>query len=125
MNDDLDTKSDAELNKLFAVEVAGWRFHKGNPKEEWVTLHDDWWISKEPCDRRGAATMFKRVHAFTTDANDVLTWLERWRYADIEWNRITMLWTVSLQQGQFTGSAPSLPRATVLAILRDQREQRT
>lgn len=62
MTDSLDSKTDGELNELFAVEVAGWM-----RSEERAC---DWWIP-------GAGLAQGEPLVFCTDANAVLPFLPR------------------------------------------------
>ncbi len=43
--------------------------------------------------------------------HQALAYLQTWRYADITWSRVTMLWTVSLQNGMHVASAHTLEEA--------------
>lgn len=118
MNDDLDQKSDAELNKIFAEEVAGWVNVRPYIR---TRTHDGLRILKGHPDRQSTE---RRVPDFATDANAVLPWLEKWRYSDIYWNRITMLWQVRLQNGDHEASASTLARAAAIALIRGERGNR-
>lgn len=65
MTDDLDNKTDRELNEIFAEEVAGWTPHRGLMHTEFSRGSE--WLTDAP--------------RFCTDANAVLPWLgnHHWR----------------------------------------------
>lgn len=113
MNDKLESKSDAELNELFAVEILGRTISRdtGEPAmsvPEKTPGFDSW----------------APIPDFCSNFTLVKPFIENWRYADIEWNRITMLWTVSFQQGEYVASDMSLPRAAVVAMLYGKQGRR-
>jgi hypothetical protein len=103
-----DSLTDAQLNELFAVEVAGWS------SGGWSAWHKE----DEGTDR------VIREPAFTTDANAVLPWLEKGGE-----------WQASKRQGQWMVSfyepkgdmyahlsvAPTFARAAVIALIRAVR----
>lgn len=102
MNDNLDQKTDEELDQIFALEVARWRRNLS------------WWVDRDGKTRDDSH--------FCASANKVLPWLEKWRYSEIDWNRITLLWTVQLQNGECVGSAATFARAAVIAMIRGNRK---
>ncbi len=120
MTDELEQLTDAQLSAVFAVEVAGWRFHKGDPNEQWVALHDDWWICSAECDKRPAQSMFKEVHPFATSADAVLPHLERYgpyvhcEICATEWH-VTIL---DYDGNSVVGIGQSFARAACLALIR-------
>ncbi len=139
MKDELDTLPNERLDELFAIEVAGWRFHMADPKESWVVMHEDWWISKDEIDRRGPTTMFKRPHNFCSDANAVLPWLEKaytWSKGTVgsavtvyslEKHPVIADETIMLPRGHHwneTQPAVHFARAAVIALIRSRRPKR-
>lgn len=103
MSDDLDYKSDAELNELFAVELAGM---------EQVTRA----LWAFPGDLPQSLT-------FCASADAVLPWLEKHRYLRILFCRETPVrWEVAKEDSPTVYAvASSFPRAAVIALIRAKR----
>ncbi len=128
MSDDLDNKSDAELNELFAVEVAGWQV--GNHGLFWDSDNREAHIIKggllhQKRTAMGLPSEPQFCVDFCTDANAVLLWLEKgaWNlwFEGKQWYRVTV--EVGLV-GEYDGHAPTFARAAVLALIRGARAKR-
>lgn len=121
--DDLDAKTDAELNELFLREVAGW-FPEPNNKSFWRTHwprdNDNFKGYQGPEPSHFHNVMLPRP---CTDANAVLPWLEkekRWEinyFGDAQWKEKAYCAEVR----GFRVLAPTFARAAVLALLRAKR----
>lgn len=113
--DDFSAKTDRELEELFVREIAAW--HNGDEKNGEYRGYQ--------YDAKGNITQLGlHVPCFCSSADAVMPWLERWRYADLEWNRITESWQVSLQRGEFVGRADTFARAAVIALIRAKRAEK-
>jgi hypothetical protein len=82
MTDNLSQLSDAELSKVFAVEVAGWTPHA---------------VEKKKChDPEGLSCYWSDVPPFATSANDVLPWLNGYDWTAESHNgafvKVTVFW---------------------------------
>lgn len=116
MSDDLDTKTDAQLDELFAVEVAGWH----RQEERWPSQpYTRWtWRDKPGGDIRACDLRF------TTDANAVLPWLEKhgWKgTSDGQRAAVVVLAGPDQQVHEVRGIAPTFARAAVIALIRAKR----
>lgn len=130
MPDELDSLSDNALNELFAVEAAGWKFHRAIS-----TLSEGvWW---RPLDEmRNGKPQFQTYEgltpAFCTDANAVYPFCQTHDNVVIVFN--TGSWSVEIQKehgsmevegydietiGEADG--PNLARAICTALLRARR----
>ena len=140
MSDDLETKTDAELNNLFAVEVAGWI-----PKSHgllWDAVGSRSHIIADGVLHRkrtqmGLPTDKPFLVDFCTDANAVLPWLEKYgvtHYYTASRGHIVMLYLHGTDKNGTPSSScagyymePNPPttfaRATVIALLRAKRAQ--
>ncbi len=146
MNDNLDTLNDAELNEAFAVEVAGWlpRWHifkrglyfrpnaagytskeseAGLFTEEEAKAYE--YPHDEPVTIRRAA-----LGQFSTDANAVLPWLEKYDPVSVTWTGKS--WAVTIMEETGSGEtydvptiaeadAASFATAACIALLRAKR----
>ncbi len=96
MTDNLDTLSDAELNRAFTIEVTGEHFTHGTEEK------------------------------FCTDANAVLHWLEKagsWTQDFDPFVPIPMRYRVYLRRFDIEGVASIPARAAVIALIRAKRAQ--
>lgn len=110
-------KTDDELKALFAEHYDGFQ-------ETWITPR-----KRVMCGRRGS-TDIVTVPSYTTDANAVLPWLEKWKRADRRMVRIQFYncWRVLLlskvdaedpwEVVEHSAEADTFPRAAVIALLR-------
>ncbi len=135
---DLDTKTDAELNALFAEEVEGYRWlgvidtALDNPRPptsyllppESVYVKDPpagWITCQKPTNR------FKRqdtgsVPSYCASADAVMPWLEQWSLVDAIRLPIGR-WHIGINPGEemASGEAPTFARAAVIALIRAKR----
>lgn len=128
MSDDLDSKTDRELDELFATTVAGW----GIVPTENGQLYG---YKNNAISYDVAAMPPQAIPEFTTSADDVLPWLEnhRWK-APCEETTVTIFrdsgkWTVILPAASwndsgFSGTAPTFAKAACLALLRAKRAEK-
>ncbi len=143
MTDDLDSKSDGELNELFSVEVAGFVLFTGvgEPPMSEAQRAEPW------CQRTrdgifyiGEPYKLSHHHApqtwgymwtrpkYCADANAVLPWLKKW-HSGHGWNGETYVVTVThlnphlRESRQWFGMSPSFARASVIALLRAKRAE--
>lgn len=142
--DTLDQATDAELNELFAVEVAGFIMHPTSSEpsmsrldvpEKWC-YRDRWdqFYIGDPYDCRNLGLEHKWGYmwhrpVFATDANTVLLWLEKhptieiYRVYQLGGNGLVdeslpLLWSVSIGG---PSAAPTFARAACLALIRARR----
>lgn len=99
MNDNLDTLSDAELSAVFAVELAGFRWFKWGDHPDamrFLCAPRSDQGSFRPTDFHTAnhSGSMREVPSFATDANAVLTWLEKWPLVEI--HLVSGEWQVAL-----------------------------
>lgn len=122
MSDELESKTDAELNELFAVEVAGWRWHTfpngALPSvKHWKDADDKY-------------TSIHTAGNVCTDANAVLPWLEKHPNAVLV--LVDGAWHCDLNCEEGAGEtfnivtvasseAKTFARAAVLALIRAKR----
>lgn len=110
MTDQLDQAADAQLNELFAVEVAGW-IPTGESSRGLECIVD------EPEHAHMA------VANFTADANEVIPWLQQHGpYLSIE--ICGLEWHIRIGDYDFSrnvGISQSFCRAAVIALLRAKR----
>jgi len=124
MTDDLDTKTDAQLSEIFAVEVAGWKRAFIKKRNGWVS-------------EKGFAPL---PPLFAEDANDVLPWLEKnyevhINYADRPfgenfvsqysdaWHYTVTVWPKHDERG-WQGEAKTFARAACIALIRSKRSEK-
>lgn len=132
MTDDLDSKTDVELDKLFALEIAAWQTAKCSaqcpierggmrlPNYFFDGEMDAWW---HPTNERSTG-VYAVPPKFATSADVVLPWLARHHYEAfnnagggvqirLHLDYRTLAWS----------SAPFIPfaRAAVIALLRAKR----
>jgi len=122
MTDDLDTKTDANLSEIFAVEVAGWTFTLGTVEK--------WWRDGDG-DFRGAG--FINLPHFATSADAVLPWMEvdflgKHGNCDMDYRTDSKEWRAHIytDDGDFSvGSiSPKFARTACIARIRAEREKR-
>ncbi len=120
MPDNLDQQSDAELNTIFAVEVAALIF---KPRASCVPCgvdHEHW----ESAD--GVRFDSEEVQ-FSTDANAVLPWLDKDKERAMDIRRVGDGWGVSLRPKSTptaewqAACAPTFARAATIALIRAKR----
>lgn len=111
MNDELVTMADAELSRTFAMEIAGWAHH---PQHQAI-WHDE--LDRNVDQPR-----------FSTDANAVLPWLEKWLYVDIHRDEDFAVgpWAVAISREReytplFNGHGKTFARAACIALIRSKR----
>ena len=123
MTDELDTLTDDKLSKVFAVEVAGWTYHKPKPQDlknpkptpyVWKCAKGEWQCNP----------------TFATDANAVMPYLEgkRWGVVKDKGKTDGIIFSFYNAYGDACGLntvAPTFPRAACLALLRAKRESAT
>jgi hypothetical protein len=112
MTDELDKMSEAELNRIFAVEVAGW--------------HADLPIQYTSGYRPGSDRP-EPIPPYATDANAVLPWLEKndsWHGGyDGTGGPITYECEVFSRASYFKAMAPTFARAACVSLIRAKRAQ--
>jgi hypothetical protein len=123
MNDDLDSKTEAELNVLFAREVVGLTFrphHSSRHPDPTYVGHYSW-PDGEPVTSFGDD---RSRFNFCRDVNAVLPFLEQHtEREDIYFMRSQRSYIVENTHGRCYGRAESLGRAIVLALIRILRSQ--
>lgn len=117
MTDELDQMSEGEIDRLVAVEVAGWEHHPASPggvsTAEW--RHKFGYVRKIP--------------RYSTSADAVLPLVEKhaWRLIEdcpVGW-LVTLAKSESLNIDDYvTASAPTLARAFCLALIRASRQRK-
>lgn len=124
--DNLDALSDAALDEIFAVEVAGWtnidtylgrnplpftRSFRGGTDDGLTEGEDTLWHE------------IKRLPNFTTDANAVLPWLEKqeWSLYFDQGEMNPYILTIEYPEKLKAVEAPTFARAAVLALIRAKR----
>lgn len=116
MNDDLDSKTDAEISEIFAVEVAGWR--DADPTE--TREHYRSWIppGKKPIRN---CRYSERPAPFATSADAMLPWLEKHVAASMSYlpHANPGGWYASLSSVKVV--APTFARAACIALIRAKR----
>lgn len=124
--DDLDSKSDRELDELFAVEVG---CHIRPAKGHRLIAEDGYLLI---LDRKGKRVSKHATPAVTTDANAVLPWLSKFIWEAqghaVGFGNTCRVWlpgTVVLEVKSHAGSSPTFPRAAVLALLRAKRAEKS
>lgn len=114
--------TDQELNKLFAVKVAGWKPTRGpNAKSAWFNFSL----------RGPGRTRFRnRLPDYVNSADAVLPWLEKCFLYEVQGGLIGQHYVgISSEQAhysndlaentrEFQATAPTFPRAAVLALLK-------
>lgn len=127
MSENLDTMSDAELNELFAVEIAGWTIKRFWPSCDMRT------DTSKPCHQwyRPDGSLYSSDPWFCTDANAVLPWLAKMNSASAVLRTwiATPDWCVTIKECvgengerlEAQGVAPTFARAAVLALIRINR----
>jgi len=104
----LDQMTDAQLNELFAAEVAG--LDTKTPRQ---------WLSGDGHTIQHAPA---HIPAFCSCANYVQPWIESHRYiSTFTFVPSKKEWTVSV--GDEGATSPSLARAMAIALLRDRRTE--
>lgn len=108
----LETRSDAQLNELFAIEVAGWRSLVGSTNEGWLGI---------PPASRGYA---EAVPNWCGDPQKVLLWLGKdW---DVRTRNGVVRVTVYRPSEESEGEATdyNFARACVIAVIRAKRAEK-
>ncbi len=124
MNDDLDSKSDSELNEIFAVEVMGKILYED--KQPGANGRKYW-------EEDGGSTVFYLPdQTFCADANAVLPWIEvqadtaphqqaAAQFNGTEWSVVLFTDFDCPHPGSRRGVASTFARAAVIAIIRVKR----
>jgi len=122
VTDDLDQLQDLELDQLFAIDVAGWRWIDDPPR---APRDCGAGISQVGgatlCDPSGVGRAIPR---FTTDANAVLPLLERMPFSSARYaSCVPHHWDVIVEGGAVCAHATGVtfPRAAVIALIRHTR----
>lgn len=111
MTDNLDQLTDAELDEVFAVEVAGWTVDK--------SLCDDpqcHMMHESICGPEGESI----TPHFSTSMDALMPWLETMDDATI--TRLGPRWLVQMLGGVTETETNSLPRAVCIALIRANRQ---
>ena len=138
MTDDLDTKTDAEISEIFAVEVAGW-------KEQWLIITGGYFwrpdgrghtsyvneagrYSREyaescvnQCDHRPTVIKKDEHQPFATDANAVLPWLGKYMWSACNHNQYPVEVIIGFKD--YIAGASTFARAAATALIRARRAE--
>lgn len=121
MNDDLDSKTDAELNELFAVEVA-----ELEKCDAWLpAFHWSTGFQKGHCDHVNCTPRQLWPRQYCTKADLVLPWLEKAGYCAEYFggNGNTVVFIDGPPKSR-AGNAKGFARAAVLALIRMHRAKK-
>lgn len=58
------------------------------------------------------------IPPYATSADAVIPLLEQWRFGDVIWNRVTEIWSLGLQRGEYIAHENTFPLAACIALLR-------